>query len=265
MTRIEKIFKKKQPFIAYITGGDGGIEYTLECALALIEGGVDILEIGFPFSDPVADGPVIQKAHERALAEGTNSNTIIEIAKRLRAVSAIPLVLFSYYNPLLQKGVDFLHELKSAGFDAVLIVDLAVPLNSVYPEPFFDALEKAQLIPILLATPSTDLARLMQISKIAKGFLYYVSQKGTTGERSQLADEFSTQMVRLKANVRIPVVAGFGIADKTSALSALEYADGFVVGSALVRKMEEKILPKNLTVFARSLDPRDNKGKVGHA
>jgi tryptophan synthase alpha chain len=256
MDRIGKTFQKTKPFIGYLTGGDGGLDYSVESALALIQGGVDILEIGLPFSDPVADGPVIQKAHERALEAGTKAATILEIAKRLRQVTDVPLVLFSYYNPILQKGKQYLHQLKVSGFDAVLIVDLAVPMNCEDSEPFFQNLIDAQLLPILLATPSTDLGRLLQISKIAKGFLYYVSHKGTTGMRSRLADDFPAQIARLRQHFQIPIVSGFGIADRTSAKSALEYADGFVVGSAFVKKIEEKISPRELTKLAESIDPR---------
>ncbi|MBA3721961.1 MAG: tryptophan synthase subunit alpha [Parachlamydiaceae bacterium] len=256
MNRIAKTFQKTKPFIGYLTGGDGGLEYSVDCALALIDGGVDILEIGMPFSDPVADGPVIQKAHERSLAHGTTSSTILEIGKRLRNVTDIPLVLFSYYNPILQRGDQYLHQLKSAGFDAILIVDLAVTADPQNTEPFFKAVADANLLPILLATPSTSHDRLLQISKIAKGFLYYVSQKGTTGVRSKLADDFSLQVTRLRQYFQIPIVAGFGIADRASAKSALDYADGFVVGSALVKKMEEKIIPDELKKLAQSIDPR---------
>ncbi len=256
MDRIAKAFQKKKPYIGYLTGGDGGFEYSVECAQALIEGGVDILEIGLPFSDPVADGPVIEKAHERALAAGTKPASILEMGRRLRKSTDIPLVLFSYYNPILQKGEQFLHQLKSAGFDAVLIVDLAVPLTPNTPEPFFDALLRADLLPILLATPSTDDERLVHISKIAKGFLYYVSQKGTTGVRNNLADDFASQIFRLRKYFKIPIAAGFGIADKTSAKNALEHADGFIVGSALVKKMAEKIPSKELVKFVQSIDPR---------
>lgn len=258
MNRLNKAFQKTKPFIGYLTGGDGGLDYSVDCALALIEGGVDILEIGLPFSDPVADGPVIQKAHERALSEGTTSATILEIARRVRQVSDVPLVLFSYYNPILQKGPLYLQQLKKAGFDAVLIVDLAVPKNGD-SEPFFQALTDADLLPILLATPSTDHERLLQISKFAKGFLYYVSQKGTTGIRSQLADDFSVQMTRIRPYFQIPIVAGFGIADRASAESALQHADGFVVGSAIVKKIEARISPKELTNLAQSINPRREK------
>lgn len=256
MNRIDEAFQKTKPFIGYLTGGDGGFDYSVSCALALIEGGVDILEIGLPFSDPVADGQVIQKAHERALSAETTSATILEIAKRLRQVSDIPLVLFSYYNPVLQKGNEYLLQLKSAGFDAVLIVDLPVSLNADDSEPFFKALTEAELLPILLATPSTGHERLLRISEIAKGFLYYVTQKGTTGVRSRLADDFSIEMTRLRQYFQIPIVAGFGIADRVSAESSLKYADGFVVGSAFVKKIEEKISPRELSKFAQSIDPR---------
>lgn len=261
MNRIEKDFKKTKPFLGYLTGGDGGLDYSLECALALIKGGVDILEIGFPFSDPVADGPVIQKAHERSLQEKTTSETILELGKRLRKASDVPLVLFSYYNPILQKGPQYLHQLRASGFDAVLIVDLAAPANPEESEPFFQALANAELLPILLATPSTDEKRLIQISKIAKGFLYYVSQKGTTGVRSKLADDFSEQIIRMRPYFQIPIIAGFGIADRTSAASALDHADGFVVGSAFVKKMEEKSPPETLTRLAQAIDPRNINGE----
>ncbi len=260
MNRIEKAFKKTKPFLGYLTGGDGGLDYSVECALALVKGGVDILEIGFPFSDPVADGPVIQKAHERSLEEKTNSEKILKLGKRLRQVSDIPLVLFSYYNPILQRGPQYLHQLKAAGFDAVLIVDLAVPANPKETEPFFQTLADAELLPILLATPSTDEERLTQISKIAKGFLYYVAQKGTTGVRSKLADDFSVQITRMRPYFKIPIIAGFGIADRDSAAAALEHADGFVVGSAFVKKMAEKLPPETLTQLAQAIDPRHING-----
>lgn len=260
MNRIEKAFKKTKPFLGYLTGGDGGLDYSLACALALLKGGVDILEIGFPFSDPVADGPVIQKAHERSLEEKTTSETILELGRHLRQASEVPLVLFSYYNPILQKGPEYLHRLKAVGFDAVLIVDVAAPANLEDSEPFFQTLAQAGLLPILLATPSTNEKRLIQISKIAKGFLYYVSQKGTTGVRSKLADDFSAQITRMRPYFQIPIIAGFGIADRASAAAALEHADGFVVGSAFVKKMAEKAPPDALTQLAQAIDPRQING-----
>ncbi len=256
MNRISKVFQLRKPFIGYLTVGDGGFDYSFNCALALIEGGVDILELGFPFSDPIADGPIIQKAHERSLKEGTNSLTILSMAKKLRQVSDVPLVLFSYYNPILQRGVEYLYQLKLSGFDAVLIVDLAVPLDTNTSEPFFESILNADLLPILLVSPSTSSERLLQISQIANGFVYYVSQKGTTGIRSKLSHDFSMQMSRIRKYFHVPIVSGFGIANQETAKSALEFADGFVVGSAFVEKIEEKISPKELTEFAKCIDPR---------
>jgi len=213
------------------------------------------LEIGLPFSDPVADGPVIERAHKRALEQGTTCASLLEIARRLRKATNIPLVLFSYYNPLLQKGESYLHELKSAGYDAVLIVDLAAPDNPE-SEPFYQALKRAGLLPISLATPSTPEDRLKHICKSAEGFIYYVSQKGTTGVRSKLADDFTDQIAKVRRYARVPIAGGFGIADRASAEAALKCADGFVVGSALVKLMEKRADPLELKLLAQSIDPR---------
>jgi tryptophan synthase alpha chain len=239
-----------------LTAGDGGIEYTIEGALAMIEGGVDLLEIGLPFSDPVADGPVIQRSHERALAQGTSPLHLLEVGRRLREYTDIPLVLFTYFNPLLQKGDLFLVELKEAGFDAALVVDLPPPLPGSGSTPFFRSLESAGLLPILLAASSTSDERLEQLGRIPQGFLYYVSQKGTTGVRHQMADDFADQMVRIRKQVRQPIVAGFGIANRESAKAALAHADGFVVGSAFAKLVEQKAAPEKLMELAREIDPR---------
>lgn len=256
MNRISNAFQKRKPFIGYLTGGDGGIDYSVDCAKALIEGGVDILEIGLPFSDPVADGPVIQRAHQRALDQGTTSATLLEIGRRLRKVTDIPMILFSYYNPLLQKGDAYLKELKAAGFDGLLVVDLPAPIPPASSQAFFKALEAAGLIPILLATPSTPDERLIEIGKRANGFLYYASQKGTTGVRAKLADDFSQQIARIRPHAKAPIAAGFGIADQATAKAALSCADAFVVGSAFVKKMEENVAPAEIRKLAQSIDPR---------
>lgn len=260
MNRIERTFKQSQPFIGFITGGDGGIDYSVDCALAQIAGGVNILEIAFPFSDPIADGPVIQRSHQRALEQGTTASSILEIAKRLRRHTDVPLVLFSYFNPLLQKGLPFLRQVKSAGFDAVLVVDWAIPESShgesAASDPFLKELDEADLLPILLAAPSTSEERLSKIQKFAKGFLYYVTQKGTTGVRSKQADDLSSQLSLLRKYFRIPIVAGFGIADRAAAKAAIDVADGFVVGSAFVKLMENRVDPVELTKLAQAIYPR---------
>lgn len=249
MNKIARAFEKRKPFIGYFTGGDGGIDYSVECALALIEGGVDILEIGFPFSDPVADGPVIARAHKRSLEQGTTASTLLKIAERLRESTDVPLVLFSYFNPLLQKGKPHLNALRLAGFDGVLIVDLP-------SGPFFHDMKDAGLNSIMLASPSTREGRMQEIEKLGEGFLYYVSQKGTTGVRSKLADDYAQQMARIRPHTKLPIAAGFGIADRASAEAALQCADGFVVGSAFVKLMEERADPAQLTRFAQDIDPR---------
>lgn len=255
MNTIEQVFQKGKVFVGFVVGGDGGIDYCTECCLQMIEGGVNILEIGFPFSDPVADGPTIQSAAERSLQGGTTSATLLEIAKRIRAKSSVPLILFTYYNPLLKKGDAYLKELKTAGYDAVLVVDLPAPLDQK-PHPYFQALKGAGLHPIFVATPSTDEERLTQLTKISEGFLYYACQKGTTGVRSQLPEDIPFHIARIRQKTNLPIAIGFGIADKQSAASVLNVADGFIVGSAFVKQMEAKVPSSSFKQLAQSLDPR---------
>lgn len=258
MGAIEQLFKKQQhSFVGFVTGGDGGIDYCVECCLQLLAGGVDMLEIGFPFSDPVADGPVIQRSSQRALEQGSNSTTMLEIGARLRKKTDAPLILFSYYNPLLKRGSGYLKLLKSAGYDAILAVDLPSPADQS-PHPYFDLLKQAGLHPIFMATPSTDEQRLAHIARIAEGFVYYACQRGTTGVRAQLPDDFPMQIARIRQKTTLPIAAGFGIADRASAQAALKAADAFVVGSAFVKLMENQADPGELKRFAEAIDPRRN-------
>jgi tryptophan synthase alpha chain len=246
---------QKKPFVGFIVGGDGGVDYSVACCLKLIEAGVDILEIGMPFSDPVADGPTIQKASSRSLNEGTSLFTILNIARRIREVSQVPLVLFTYFNPLLQKGTAFLKEIKKAGFNAILIVDLAPSLMEKN-NSYFEAIKEANLQSIFLVSPSTSEERLQKITKMADGFIYYACQKGTTGVKDKLPDDLSFQISRIRQRTDLPIAAGFGIADQHNARSALQFADAFVVGSAFVKLMEKKADPEELKAFAKSIDPR---------
>lgn len=255
MNKIEQIFRNNQAFIGFVVGGDGGVDYCTKCCLELIEGGVDILEIGFPFSDPVADGPTICKAANRSLEQGTDGSTLLQIAKNIRKKSDVPLILFSYYNPLLQQGDTYLKQLKEAGFDAILVVDLPAPLEGL-SHPYYAALKKAGLHPIFLITPSTDDKRLEAIVKIAEGFIYYVCQKGTTGVRSQLPEDLSFHIARIRKYTKTPIAVGFGISTQAQAKGILEKADGFVIGSAFVKRMEEKADPKNLKELVKTVDPR---------
>lgn len=242
---IAKAFADHPAFIAYLTLGDGGLDYSLECALSLVKGGVDLLEIGLPFSDPIADGPVIQKAMQRSLQNGTKPADFITFLQAFRKKSDVPVVLFSYYNPILAAGPKFLEQAKAAGAGGLLIVDLP-----------FELLPQSPLDPILVISTSTPEQRLQAIASLGRGFLYYVCQKGTTGMRTSLPTYFSQDIKRIKKASPLPVVAGFGISDKETARAAIANADGFVVGSYFVEAMGRKVSPQELTTLAQTIDPR---------
>jgi tryptophan synthase alpha chain len=242
---ITRAFDKGPAFIAYLTLGDGGLDYSLESALALAKGGVDLLEIGLPFSDPVADGPVIQQAMERSLQKGTKTDDFIPFLKAFRQKSEIPIVLFSYYNPVLASGRDFLVQAKEAGANGMLLVDLP-----------YELMPESSLDPILIVSTSTSQDRLQKIVQKGKGFIYYACQKGTTGMRGSLPAHFSHDIERIKRECSLPVVAGFGISNRQTAKEAVDFADGFVVGSYFVDAMSRKISSEELTDLARQIDPR---------
>lgn len=244
------MFKNKKLFIGYLTGGDGGVSYSVDAGLALLEGGVDILEIGIPFSDPTADGPTIQKACVRALKKhSTTPDSILEIASRIhKEKPEAPLVLFSYFNPVLQGGSDFLKSAKKSGFSHSLLLDLP------YDHPFYD--EHHELDPVCLLSPASSDERVRNIARRGKGFLYYACQKGTTGVRSALPEDFESQLTRIRSLTKTPIAVGFGIADRQTAASALQHADAFVVGSAFVKMIEEGASPEQLKQAARNIDPR---------
>jgi tryptophan synthase alpha chain len=223
-------------YVAYLTLGDGGLDYTLACALALVEGGVTHLEIGLPFSDPIADGPVIQQAMERSLKAGTSIYDVIPFLQALRQKTQVPVILFSYYNPLRAAGPHFLEKVKEAGATGLLIIDL--PCGS-YPQCGLD--------PIAVVTPSTAPLRLTSLLSQGRGFIYYACQKGTTGARTALPHDFALKVQDLKRRTALPVVVGFGISSKEMAQEVLQYADGFVVGSYFVEKMGQRIPPQELT------------------
>jgi len=252
MTRIKEAFQRRPAFIGYLTLGDGGIPYTIESALALVEGGVDILELGIPFSDPVADGPVIQAGMKRSLDMGTKPEDVFAVASAIRARFPVPMILFSYYNPILQGGENFMCNAKSAGIDGVLVVDL--PLEESDDQIALH--HKNGLDTICIATPATPNDRLEKIVKTSQGFVYYACQKGTTGMRSQLPEDFQNQLARIKSGTTTSVAAGFGIGDKASAKAVLEHADGFIVGSAFVKAIAQKASFSDLRSLARSIDPR---------
>lgn len=255
MNRITQQFKTGPAYVAYLTAGDGGMERTAEAMLALIDAGVTILEVGVPFSDPVADGPTIQQAAARALAQGTTLADIFNLIAQLRKQTQIPIILFSYYNPILAYGKNFYTDAKQAGVDGCLIVDLPLEEASQH----YQLCQQVNLDPILLIAPSTPLERVKQINQQGQGFLYYVSRKGTTGIKSFLPDDFADKMTAIKAVTTLPIVVGFGIASREAAKAVISHADGFVIGSLFVDAVAQGMTRHEITELAKSIDPRKNR------
>lgn len=252
MSAITAQFKQTPAFVGYLTVGDGGVQRTFDAALALINGGVNVLEIGVPFSDPIADGPTIQQASQRALENGTTLTDVFDLIQKLRQATDIPLILFSYYNPIYQAGDSFYTAAKHAGVEGCLIVDLPLEEATTHQA----ACNKVGIDPILLISPSTPKERIIKINQHAQGMLYYVSRKGITGVKSSLPTDFQQKIAAIKAVSTLPVVAGFGIANRAMAAEVLQYADGFVVGSLFVKAIAEGVSTAGLTQLAQSIDPR---------
>ncbi len=250
MTRIKKLFANHKAYIAYLTAGDGGIQHTLHAAMALINGGVNVLEIGIPFSDPVADGPVIQRASHRAISAGTSLQDVLWLVKEIRKQSDIPLVLFSYVNPILMAAQsNFFSAAKSAGVDGLLLVDCPIEESLMIRE----ACVANQIDLIYVITPSTPMSRIQYINESAQGFLYYACRNGTTGIRHGLPDGFHEKVAAIKAIVNLPVVVGFGISNNDMAKEALSVADGVVVGSLFVKALEDGLSLAALAKLAHDI------------
>jgi tryptophan synthase alpha chain len=221
--------------VAYITAGDPSLDATLEFVLALEHVGTDVIELGVPFSDPLADGPTIQRASERALKAGATLPRILELVRRIRKTSQVPLVLFSYFNPILQMGLEkFAADASDAGVDGVLATDLS-PEESV---EYRRILESRRLDTIFLCAPTSTDERLASIAACSTGFLYLVSRTGVTGAKDTLPDDLPALLRRVRSFTELPVAVGFGISlpGHISILGGL--ADAAVVGSALVSEIE---------------------------
>jgi len=222
--------------VAYITAGDPSLPATLRFVLAAAQAGADVIELGIPFSDPLADGPTIQRASERALKAGTTLEAVINLVGQVRASSEVPLVLFSYYNPIFQMGLEkFASKASSAGADGVLVTDLT-------PEEADDHLRIMRayhLDTIFLAAPTSDDQRLQKISAASSGFLYLISRTGVTGAKDALPDDLPSLVRRTRQCTGLPIAVGFGISlpGHVSVLGGL--ADAAVVGSALVSEIEK--------------------------
>lgn len=241
MSRISEKFmalreKKEKALIVYLTAGDPSLAITKELILALENAGADILEIGVPFSDPTADGPVIQAAAQRALKSGATLTAILEMIKEVRRVSQIPIVLFGYYNPIFVYGGEkFAHHAARAGVDGVLVVDLP-PEEAPELREFTDA---AGIDFIFLIAPTTGARRSQQIAAGATGFLYYISITGITGTAAPKIADIETAVSKLRKITKLPVAVGFGITTPEQAGQIGKTADGVIVGSAVVRLIDE--------------------------
>jgi tryptophan synthase alpha chain len=240
MSRIAQRFaelkeKGEAALIPFVTVGDPDLKTSEMLIPALAEAGADLIELGVPFSDPVAEGPVIEKASERALAAGVSLQKILDLVKAVRSQVEIPLILMGYANPFLHMGAEkFSQEAAAAGVDGVIIPDLPPEEG----ETFFNALEAKGISAILLAAPTTRDDRMEMILSRSKGFVYYVSLRGVTGARVGIAEGLEDRVRSIQENSTLPVCVGFGVSTPAQVAEIGRYADGVVVGSALVRVIE---------------------------
>jgi tryptophan synthase alpha chain len=229
-------FKKKPGLVVYLTAGDPDLATTREIALAAIDHGADVIELGVPFSDPLADGPVIQRASERAVARGTRLTDVLALAKELRAARpGCGLVLFSYLNPVVRMGMKhFCVAAKDAGADGILLTDMIVEEATEY----LAEMRANGLSPIFLAAPTSPDARLKAIGEASKGFVYAISRVGITGTRDTVASDAPELVARLRQFTKLPIAVGFGISNAAHVKAVGEFADAAIVGSALVSLIE---------------------------
>ena len=250
MSRIEDTFanlkqRQETALIPFITVGDPDLAVTAQLIRTLTESGADLIELGVPFSDPMADGPTIQAASERALAAGTTLGKILQLVAEVRKESQIPLVLMGYYNPVFCYGAErFACDAAAAGVDALLLIDL--PPEET--DEISAAMHESGIALITLLAPTTPRERMKQLAAVAEGYLYYVSMTGVTGAQKITPADIRVAVEELKGMTSVPVGVGFGITTAEEAKAVGEFADGVVVGSALVRIIEkygrsEKLLP----------------------
>ncbi|MCA1776839.1 MAG: tryptophan synthase subunit alpha [Loktanella sp.] len=256
MSRIDAKFAAlkddgRKAFVAYIMAGDTDFETGLEVMKGLPDAGVDIIELGLPFTDPMADGATIQLAGQRALEGGQTLAKTLDYARRFRENDdTTPIVLMGYYNPIYSRGVDrFLAEATEAGIDGLIIVDLPPEEDDELCIPA----QKAGINFIRLATPTTDDKRLPKVLQNTSGFVYYVSVTGITGTAEAQSSDVAPEVARIKAKTDLPVIVGFGIKTPQAARSIAAIADGTVVGSAIVDRIGKGDSPKDVLSFVRTL------------
>lgn len=222
---------REKGLITYLTAGDPDLETSVELVAAMDRAGADLVEIGIPFSDPVADGPSIQQASARALARGVRIAAIMETAAKIRKLTKLPLIFMTYYNPILQYGLErFVQDAVQAGIDGLIIPDL--PFEET--QPLQSMADSSGLALIPLVAPTTTDGRLKNISSCARGFIYCVSVTGVTGAREQINTDLEQFATRVRKHTGLPIAIGFGIAGPQQALRVAPYCDAIVVGSAIV-------------------------------
>lgn len=241
MSRISQTFEHLQKtheraLIPYVTAGDPDLEMTKRLVREMVRRGGDIIEIGVPFSDPLADGPIIQRASQRALQGGTTLRKILQTVSELRHEVDVPLVLMTYYNPVFRYGEEaFVADALDAGVDGIIVPDLPPEEG----QSLMDFTTDTPLDMIFLAAPTSTSARLALISEASRGFVYYVSRLGTTGVRDQLADDLRLMLEQLRTSTSKPITVGFGVSTPEHVRLVAELADGVVVASAILKLMED--------------------------
>ncbi len=242
MNRIQKKFKElkkknEKALITFVTAGDPNLSATEKLVYEIEKAGADLIELGIPFSDPMADGPVIQRSDERALRQKTTLLSILNLVQKIRKKTQVPLVLMGYFNPILQMGCEnFCKRAAQAGVDGLIVVDLPPEESSELHQPA----KKAGLSLIYLLTPTSDEIRIQKVKKVASGFVYYVSMTGITGAALEGFQEIKKQVSFIQQRISLPLCVGFGIRTPEEAFVLSRFAEGVVVGSSLISILEKK-------------------------
>jgi tryptophan synthase alpha chain len=258
-------FENKPSLIAYVTCGDPDLATTRQVILAAIDAGASVIELGVPFSDPLADGPVIQRASERALKQGVSLQNVLTLASEIREYSqSIGLVIFSYLNPILRMGLaKFCQVARLAGIDGTLITDLPVEESAEY----LREAGKNDLATIFLAAPTSTDQRLKLIAQVSTGFIYAISRTGVTGAREQMTGDAKTLVKRIRRFAKLPIAVGFGISTPEQFAAVGKFAEGAVIGSAIVHAIEQNPGREAATVaeFVRQLSAVSRQPSAGRA
>jgi tryptophan synthase alpha chain len=260
MDRIAQAFartrqEKRAAFVAYLCAGDPDFDTSLAACRAVIDAGADVLELGVPFSDPLADGLTNQLAAQRALDGGMTAARVFELVKRIREKSQVPIIFYTYYNLVFSNGVEsYVRAAKEAGVDGMLTLDLPPEEG----EEFMAACAKHGVKTVFIVAPTTPAGRLARIGAAATGFIYYVSREGVTGVRDQVAANVPEAVARIRQHTALPVAVGFGISTREQVRQVARHADGVVVGSALVNVIKDNLdnragLPARLRIVAADL------------